>query len=158
MSLIKDRLDQYFQEEEVYEFKLFTILTLFVFQYESKDSDLYMLAKLLEPNLTAEQYMIRQIKYFNGDYVKYPSNEDFKRCMMIATTWFLRDFKGWELKDIKEYLSLPETFKSDAISPISVGRKISSLKKIMGDSYIDALEKISPESSKKFINEVNSYE
>ncbi len=66
----QDILDKYFIEDKENKKKIFDKLSLFIYQTESKDNDLYVLADMLET-----EDLLKLVSYFGGATLKIPTNE-----------------------------------------------------------------------------------
>ena len=135
-QFLRQTLDDYFQKDEILTQKIFDELALYIYSIESKDSDLYMLAKLLD-----KDSLQKIIAYYDGDILKLPSHENYKTCTLTALCFWLKVFKGYTWTEIKDYLDIPDNNK-DLLSSISIGGKINKVKDYLGKDLIDMLEKV----------------
>ena len=143
-QFLKNVLDQYFIKDEILNEKMFNELVLYVYSLESRDSDLYMLSKLLN-----EESLLKLISYYDGDILKIPSKEEYKNCLLTALCFWLKTFKGYTWFEIKEYLDIPENNK-DMLSSISIGGKINKLKDSLGKDLVKVLERTDEEQFMNF--------
>jgi hypothetical protein len=134
-QFLKNVLDSYFIKDEVLNEQMFNELVLYVYSLESKDSDLYMLSKILP-----EESLLKLIAYYDGDILKLPSREEYKTCLLTALCFWLKTFKGYTWFEIKEFLDIPENNK-DLLSSISIGGKINKLRDNLGKDLLNILEK-----------------
>lgn len=144
---LKQTLDDYFNKDEILTHQIFEELSLYIYSLESKDTDLYMLAKLLD-----KDSLQKLIAYYDGDILKIPSHENYKTCILTALCFWLKTFKGYTWTEIKDYLNIPENNK-DLLSSISIGGKINKVKDNLGSDLIKMLEKVEEKDFVAFYKE-----
>lgn len=120
-QVIKNKLSEHFKRDENTS-SLFHQLSLYIYETEAKETDLHILAKILP-----EENLMKLIAYYDGDILKMPSKEKYEDCLFLALCYYLKEIKGWNWNQIKEFLNLPE-HNQDLLNPIIVGRKISKVK------------------------------
>lgn len=147
---LKDIIEHYFQKDEILDKQIFNELTLYVYSLESKDSDLYMLAKMLD-----EESLQKIIAYYDGDSLKLPTREEYKNCVLTALCMWLKTFKGYSWIEIKEYLEIPENNK-DILSSISIGGKINKVQDNLGKELFDHLNRIEEKDFIEFYKKVQN--
>lgn len=135
-KLMQERFEKYLAIKQETDREIFRKLTLLIYSLESgSDNDLYIIAKKLP-----KQYLDELIDYYDGDVLKLPSKEEYRRCNLLAIAFFLKeiykDEEGNSLNwtEIKNIMSLPENDK-EMISSISLGRRINEIK----DSFSELL-------------------
>lgn len=134
IDILKKRYEEYFKKERYTSEKIFNILSFFIYQLEAGETDLFMLAKLLE-----NKDLRKIIKYYDGDSIRMPSVEKHKECELLAFTFFMREIKKKSWNDIKQILKLPENFENE-ISSISLGKKHTEIKKKINEETINILK------------------
>lgn len=103
-------------------------LALTIYDIESKDSDLYVLAKLLP-----DKYLHKVISHYdsnNGNAMKLPTKKEFHDCLLIALTFYLHEIKGYRWPEIREIVNYTKE-EEKLFSAVSLGKKIAKLKKII---------------------------
>lgn len=156
LNLIDRRLEELFKKSEENEYKLFTIIALIIYSYQNKflNSDLYMLAKLIEEEESSKEYFTKLVNYYDGDILKLPTKDELRYNQMLAITWYLKDFKGWDWTQIKAFMALPKYFEEEFFSSISFGKKISSIKDEINKELLLTLQRGNFPNLKKTIEDV----
>lgn len=145
-STIKDKLEKYFEIDKKTSIQIFNSLCLYIFQLESKDTDLYKLATILP-----EEDLIKLISYFDGEKMTIPSEEDYRRCKLLAFAFYMKEILGKSWKEIKEYLDFPDNC-SDFISSISLGRRINQIRDNIIRDLVDGLKKVNFKDIKEVVD------
>lgn len=142
-KLLKQRVETYFLHKQETDLELLRKLTLIIYSMESGiDNDLYILAKLL-PNET----LIDLIDFYDGDILKLPSKNEYRKSAFLATIYYLReiyrdkngDCMSW--KEIKNILSLPEN-EAEFFSSIAFSKKINDIKDKLNTEAIQLFKKL----------------
>jgi len=158
-KVVDDRIEGYFGNSDNEEFEKFWLLSLLIFDLENNndDSDLYVMAELLNSNPTSKQYLTALIDHFDGDILRMPTKEKFRYCTMLGICWFLKDIKEWEWTQIKRYMDIPEWMMNDiekeVYTTISFGRRIGKLKQKLRKPFLDALQNTDLDLLQNFIRE-----
>jgi len=134
IDILRKRLEEYFEKDKYTSKKIFEILSLFIYQLEAGETDLYMLAKLIP-----EENLRKLINYYDGDKIYMPTVEKYKECKLLAFTFYMREIKRKPWSEIKGILNLPENFESE-ISSISLGKKHPEIKKKLNEEIITVLK------------------
>jgi len=142
-KLLKERVEKYFLQKQETDLELLRKLTLIIYSLESgSDNDLYMLAKLL-PN----DNLINIIDFYDGDVLKLPSKNEYRKSAFLATIYYLRevyrDNKGncMSWKEIKDILSLPEQ-EAEFFSSIAFSKKINEIKDKLNTEAIQLFKQL----------------
>jgi hypothetical protein len=148
------KLEDYFKEEEISYEKLFNQISLYIYYLSSikSKSDLYILGK----QLSSEQ-LKNLIMYYNGDFIKVPTIDEFSEAQLLSICYFLKEIKGWNWEQIKKFLPSKEYSEFD-FSSISFGKKINmireSLKKDLMNS-LKSIENLNENKLKKLMKKIN---
>jgi hypothetical protein len=102
-KLVDTNLRKYLQEEKEYSKETLNQVSLFVYDLESRNSDLYELAQILP-----EEHLAKVIDYYDGAELKIPTKEEFKDCLLITIIFYLSEVKDFHWNDIKKFINLPE--------------------------------------------------
>jgi len=143
-SLIKQKIEKYLKLEKETSEQILQALTLYIYEVDSQKNDLHILAKLLK-----EEDIIKLVSYFNGDILKIPLKDDYRRCKLLAASFFLKVIKGWEWHQIRKYLNI-EDIDDTEFSSISLGKKINNIKDDMTLEFLKSLKNIDIEILQKF--------
>lgn len=135
-TIVQQKLNDYFKSSHDSDEKIFYQLMLYIFSLESKQHDLYLLAKILP----IEQ-VIKITNYFSGDTLKFPTKDQLYSSYLTAVCYYLKCIKQMNWQEIKEFLNLPEKDK-DLISSISLGYKINNLSDNMTKDLRDILKQV----------------
>jgi hypothetical protein len=144
-SLIKQKLDDYFKSQNDSDEKIFYQLMLYIFGLESKQHDLFLIAKIIPL-----EHAVSLVNYFAGDTIKMPSKEQAHDNVVLAIAYYLKCIKGMNWTEIKELLNLPEKDK-DLISSISVGYRINALNDTMSRDLKDILKQVKTRDYKELL-------
>jgi hypothetical protein len=147
---IKDQLEEYFKAQEKADEDVLNQIILYIYYLESKssNSDLFILARLL-PN----DVLYKLISYYDGDILKMPSKEEFKKSYVVSICFYLKEVKGWSWEQIKEFFpSNPEY--DDLLSSISIGKRINKVKDTLGKDLMNLIKTLKIEKIKKFQKEL----
>lgn len=144
-NLIQQKLDDYFKSQEESDEKIFYQLMLYIFGMESKQHDLYLIAKILPMD-----QLISFINYFGGDTIKIPSKDTVQRNYLVSVCYYLKCIKGLNWTEIKELLNLPEKDK-DMISSISLGYKINYISDNMTKDLKNILKQVKTRDYKELL-------
>jgi len=131
---LKQLFDDYFAREKERNKNLFSILTLYIYQMESKNSDLHILSKLLD-----KESLKKLIKYYNGDSLKLPTVDEYVSSEILAICFYLKEIKHYTWEEIKEFLNLP-SWNTDSFNTIVIGRKINKIKDNMSKEFHNFLK------------------
>lgn len=148
------KIKEYIEEEEKDSELLLNRLTLFIYGIESEQTDLHVLAKICGESKDPQDYLIRMIDYFNGELIRLPSKQNYRKCMLISVAFFFKEIQGYAWQDIYRILNLPEREK-EQLSPISIGRKVKKIKKIISDSLYNLIEDIDESEIDKLLEKYN---
>jgi hypothetical protein len=130
---LRKKLDGYLKVVEYTSKQALEALSLLIFSFDYEENDLFILAKLLNPEDIA-----KIVYYFNGASLKVPSIEEYKRSKLLACCYYLREIKGWDWPKIKRYLSLLEEDLDDSTTR-SVGIKIAKIKNELRPDFLKVL-------------------
>jgi hypothetical protein len=123
-----EKLNNYFEKDSQ---NIFDQLALYIYQHETKETDLYILAKLLP-----HESLIKVINFFNGDVIKIPTKIQFKECYLTSICFYLREIKKWEWNQIKKSLNLSE----EDFNTYGIGRRINAIKDSLAKDILIALK------------------
>lgn len=145
-SSIKELLDSYFKTQEKADKEILNQIILYIYYLDSNslDSDLFILARLLPSDL-----LYKLISYYDGDILKMPSKEDFKKSFITSVCFYLKEIKNWEWKEIKEFFPSNEEY-IELISSISIGKKINKIKETLGNDLMKLLKNLKIDKIKKY--------
>lgn len=129
-QLIDSTLREYIEIERKNSKEAINQITLFVYDIESPNSDLYHLARLLP-----DKELSSLINYFDGDSVKFPSKEEYKTCLLITIVFYLHEIKDMHWNDIKKLVNLPD----DEMSYHFLKRRLNAIKQKINKRVIDDL-------------------
>ena len=135
-ELIKERIDEFVNNNEKLNSELLNELTLYVYAQELVDSDVYFLAKKLDT-----ESLFKLISYANGEPVILPSKTEFRNNYLVAICFYMKEILGMTWVEIKDILNLPEKDK-DLVSSISIGKKINKLKSKFNNDVEKLLKQI----------------
>ena len=135
-NYLKKIIQEYFDNDKFTTHGIFHLLSLYIYVSESGDTDLPILARLLD-----EKSLQTLISFYDGDNLKLPTKEEYKRCMLTALCFWLRVFKNYSWDEIRDYLGLTENDK-DIFSSMSLGGKIGKIKSMIGQELIEAMENV----------------
>lgn len=130
---LKKKLENYLLQDLKKSQEIFDQLSLYVYQHEAKEVDLYILAKLLP-----HEYLVKLISFFNGDIIKVPTKEQFKNCYLIAICFYLKETKQLTWLQIRNKLNLSE----EEFNTYGIGRRIENIKKDLSKDLLLALNKL----------------
>lgn len=124
---IEEKLKEYFKLEKQKDQGILNQIILFVYFLESQStqSDLFILGRLL-----SSQDLYKLISYFDGDIIKMPSKEEFKKAYIVAISYYLKEIKHLDWNEVKTFLPETEDF-AEYTSPTSLGRRVSQVKEKM---------------------------
>lgn len=134
-SSIQERLYEFLENDTEVQNQILFQLALLIYQMELPDTDLYLLAKMLPLDS-----LIEIIDYYDGEQIKLPNKKEFRNCFLLATTFYLKEIRGYDWEKIKQILSLPTNDK-DFFSPISLGKKIKKIKENLRSRFFKLLKK-----------------
>ena len=141
---IVDRIKNYFENDKLNTKTIFNMLSFFIFQLESKETDLYILAKLLP-----DEYLIPLLSYFDGAQLRMPTYNNFKELKILALIFYMKEIQGKNWNDIKKVLNFPENF--NALNSISLGKKTTFIKENLVKSLSVTIQNISEEDFEKHL-------
>ena len=123
-SSISRKIEEYFTIDKKVSSETLETLTWYIYQLEeNRHHDLYLMAKILPEN-----YNSALVNYFNGDYIKIPSKEEYIQLRFLAVCFFLKESQKWSWDKIKMFLDISGR-NIDEFSSISLGNKINKIKK-----------------------------
>lgn len=127
---VVEKLQRYLEHENVSAKEILNRLSLFIYQRESSQTDLFHLAHLL-----SDESLWKLIDYYDGATIRIPTKENFGECLELAIVFFLREVKGLSWEEIKPMLK-----KDDKnFSSTGYGKKIESLKKDISSTLLSLL-------------------
>jgi len=94
-------------------------LVWLVFQHETKQHDLYFLAKLLPLEM-----IIDLVEFYDGAEMRIPSKKEFREALAVVVATHM-DMNGHSWEDIKTSLGLRD---KEYFNSISIGKKVKSIK------------------------------
>ena len=147
---VEKLINSYFEENKLLDSQIFSVLRLYIYTINSQtyNSDLPMLAKLLQP-----EELSKIIEYFNGDIIKIPTKVEYRESLFLSLCFYLKEVRGWNWIQIKEYINLSEADK-ELLSSISLGKKINAIKDHMGKDIMDLIKNMDIEQLQDVLNEV----
>ena len=147
---VEKLINSYFEENKLLDSQIFSVLRLYIYTINSQtyNSDLPMLAKLLQP-----EELSKIIEYFNGDIIKIPTKVEYRESLFLSLCFYLKEVKGWNWIQIKEYINLSEADK-ELLSSISLGKKINAIKDHMGKDMMDLIKNMDIEQLQDVLNGV----
>lgn len=147
-QIVKQTLDKYFEQEQQSSEHIFNQLAMYIYSLDSDNSDLAVLAKLLD-----EDNLKKLIEYYDGKHIRTPTKKKFQECLLVSLCFYLKEVKGWNWAEIKSFMDLPEKF-SDEISMISLGGKINKIKSRLQNDLKNLVQTVPiTEFRKVFLNE-----
>lgn len=147
LSLINKKVREYFEVDKYSTKQIFDSLTLYVYSLQTDQNDLYLLAKLLP-----EDSISQLVSYYDGDYLRIPSKEDYREARLLALSFFLKEMQGWNWQNIRDFLHLPDK-DSELLSSISLGRKINNIKDKMNKDIVGMLDNLEDSNLESLIQE-----
>jgi hypothetical protein len=143
-------IDQYFEQQQLSDAQIFNILRLYVYEIKAKQnsSDLHLLGKLLQP-----EELNSVVEYYDGDIIKMPKKSELLEATFLTICFYLKEIKGWNWLEIREFINLPEADK-DLLSSISIGKQINALKETMGKDIMELIKNLDIENLQDAINGV----
>ena len=93
------------------------------------------------------------IEYFNGDIIKIPTKVEYRESLFLSLCFYLKEVRGWNWIQIKEYINLSEADK-ELLSSISLGKKINAIKDHMGKDMMDLIKNMDIEQLQDVLNGV----
>jgi hypothetical protein len=150
-TIIQQKLEEYFEVSKDSDEKIFYQLMLYIFGLDSKQHDLYLLAKILPIENT-----ISLVNYFSGDNLKLPSKDQMYDAYLTAICFYFKKIKGMNWTEIKEFLNLPEKDK-DLISSISLGYKINNLSDNLTRDLKSILKQVKTKDYKELVESLKRH-
>lgn len=143
-------IDNYFSEHKLLDQQIFNIVRLYIYEIKAKqfDSDLHLLGKLLQP-----EELSAIVEYYDGDVMKMPKKSELLEATFLTICFYLKEIKGWNWIEIREFVNLPEADK-DLLSSISIGKQINGLKETMGKDIMELIRNMDLDNLQDAINEV----
>ena len=147
---LKEQLEQYFKIQEKSDKETLNQIILYIYYLESKSSksDLFILARLLP---SSQLYDL--ISYYDGDVIKMPSKEDYKKAYIVSICYYLKEIKKWNWEQIKAFFPSNSNYE-DLLSPISIGKKINKIKEELGYDIIKLLKSMDEKNLKEMSEEI----
>jgi hypothetical protein len=147
---IKERLEHYFLLEKKKDEEILNQIILFIYYLESSSSqsDLFILGRLLP-----HDQLYKLIAYYDGDILKMPSKDEFKKSYILAVSFYLKEIKNWNWEDIKKILPDAQQYE-EFTSSISLGKKIGQIKEKMNKELYKLLKDLNIADLKKFNQEI----
>lgn len=150
INLVQETIDDFFSRDEQTLKSIFNQLCLYIYSQESKDTDLYYLAKIFP-----EEYLNLLIEYYDGDSIKVPTKKNFIKCYLLACCFFLKEELNWDWNKIKNYLNL-SSFEDD-FSTISIGKKISSIKESLNEDLLYLIKNVEIKDIEKHLKDIKKW-
>jgi len=142
---LQNTLKQYFEKEEKLSSKeILNTVTLMIYNIESnsQNNDLAELARILP-----DKELTNLINYFDGATLKIPNKQQYKKALIYAISFYLREVKFLTWSQIKQILNLSEK-EEEELKFITVSKKINKIKEILNSTAMEALEKTAEEEIK----------
>ena len=146
-SLVNKKIQEYFKIDKLSAKQSFDALTLYIYSLQSNQNDLYLLAKILPESSISEL-----VSYYDGDYLRIPSKDDYKVARLVALSFFLKEIEKWSWPNIKDFLSLAEE-DADQFNTVSLGIKIKQVKDKMNKDLLNLLNKVNDSNLESKIQE-----
>ena len=136
-SSIAKKIEDYFDIDKKVSTETLEILTWYIYQLEeNRHHDLHLIAKILP-----ETYSSALVNYFDGDYIKMPTKEEYIRLRLLAVCFFLKESLGWSWDRIKIFLNIAGKEKEiEEFSSISLGNKINKIRKNLHNDIKSIME------------------
>ena len=143
-------IDSYFSESKLLDKQIFNIIKLYIYEIKARQfgSDLHIIGKLLQP-----EELNAVVEYYDGDILKMPKKSELLEATFLTICFYLKEIKGWNWLQIREFVNLPEADK-DLLSSISIGKQINNLKETMGKDMMELIKNLDIENLQDAINEV----
>jgi len=133
---INEKVKKYFEADKKVSKESLEIITWFIYQLEeNRQHDLWLIAKILP-----EKYSANLVSYFDGDYIKFPTKEQYIELRLLSVCFFLKEIQGWGWDQIKTFLNINEK-DNESFSPISLGNKINKIKEYLVEDIKKILNK-----------------
>lgn len=147
---IKEQLEQYFKAQEKADKEVLNQIILYIYYLESKsaNSDLFILARLLPSEM-----LYKLISYYDGDVLKMPTKDEFKKAYVVSICFYLKEIKGWTWEQIKQFFPANVDY-DDIISSISLGKRINKIKEVLGNDIVKLLKELKIDKVEKFQQEL----
>jgi hypothetical protein len=142
---LQNTLKQYFEKEETLSSKeILNTVTLMIYNIESnsQNNDLAELARILP-----DKELTNLINYFDGATLKIPNKQQYKKALIYAISFYLREVKYLTWSQIKQILNLSEK-EEEELKFITVSKKINKIKELLNSTALEALEKTAEEEIK----------
>lgn len=146
-AILRQTLDKYFRQEQQSTEQTFNQLAMYVYSLDSDNNDLAILAKILD-----EENLKKLIEYYDGKHIKPPTKKKFQECLLVSLCFYLKEIKGWNWSEIKNFMDLPDKYK-DEISTISLGGKINKIKSRLQNDLKNLVQTIPIEEFRKIFLE-----
>jgi hypothetical protein len=116
-KLLRQQLDSFFKKEKRDIQELLYQISLLVFKINLPDTHLYELYK----NEKIDRDTLDElINYFDGAPVRLPSKKEWKKCLLLAITYYMKYFQLKDWDDIKKELNINEK-EMNSSTTISLG-------------------------------------
>lgn len=129
-NLWEDKMSSIFRDKPSEEVEMFLNL-ISVTLYGRENDDLSKLYHYLGLDSFS-----KVISLFSGRTITFPSRQEFRDNILIALTFYLKEFKGQDWNQIKEELPFEE------VNSIKYGKGINKLKKSIQEVLYDYWEDI----------------
>lgn len=146
---ILDKIQTYLKVEKESTEKIFHQLALIIYQQQTSENDLYVLAKILK-----EEDLISLISYYDGDTLKIPTKKEYRESLFLVIVFFLKEIQGKSWNEIRDILDLSE--KSGNLSTISLGKKLSLIKDEMRGQLEKFLKGVDSKSLESLIEKAKT--
>jgi len=149
-SLIQNRLKDFFKNQKESDAKIFNQLALYIYAIEAKNSDLHILAKLLD-----EQSLTKLVNYYDGDSIKLPSKDEYWDAIITAFSYYCKCIKGMSWSEIKEALHLPEKDK-EMISSIKFGYAVNKISREITRELKEILKQVEGKTLNEILTNIKN--
>lgn len=143
-------LREYFEKEETLSSKeILNTVTLMIYEIESnaQNNDLSQLARILP-----DRELTNLINYYDGAVIKTPNKQQYKKALIYAISFYLREVKFLSWHEVKKILNLSEK-EEEELKFITVSKKINKVKEILNSTAMSALDKIAEAEIKSIQND-----
>jgi len=137
-SSLKEQVEYYFKTQEQNDKEILNQITLYIYYLEGKttNSDLFILARILPFD-----YLNKLVSYYDGDILKMPSKEEFRKAYITAICFYLKEIKNWDWTQIKEFFPNNPEY-NELLSSISIGKRINKIKDSLGSDLFKLLKNV----------------
>ncbi len=154
-SLLHDQLQKYYKAEKKNTQDLLYQISALIFKTKSPDTDLYELYKNDKIDV---KFLDALINYKDGGYIKLPTKKEWKKCLFLAISFYLKYIKGYDWIKISKMLNISERDLSVA-KKISTGLELKTFSKKICEEFSDLILQIKDKqvlkSFYKILDEIN---